>query len=149
MKLALHSLLVALALSMALPAQGASEPPDINTQRAKMHYMLNCQGCHQADGRGLQGSVPDMRNFVGKFLDTPGGREFLVQVPGSANSPLSDAALAELLNWILITMSFTALPGNFRPYSAAEVEALRTQTLVDVDARRAELVLTMEIDSGD
>jgi len=114
-----------------------------------MHYMLNCQGCHQADGRGLQGSVPDMRNFVGKFLDTPGGREFLVQVPGSANSPLSDAALAELLNWILITMSFTALPGNFRPYSAAEVEALRTQTLVDVDARRAELVLTMEIDSGD
>ena len=104
MKLALHSLLVALALSMALPAQGASEPPDINTQRAKMHYMLNCQGCHQADGRGLQGSVPDMRNFVGKFLDTPGGREFLVQVPGSANSPLSDAALAELLNWILINL---------------------------------------------
>ena len=57
----------------------AGEPP--NTQRARVDYMLNCQGCHLPDGDGA-GDVPRMKNFVGNFLKVPGGRAFLVQVPG-------------------------------------------------------------------
>jgi len=105
-----------------------------------MNYMINCQGCHLADGSGLPGSVPSMKDFVGKFLSVAGGREFLVRVPGSANSPLSDKELAELLNWILTTMSTEQLGSDFKPYNAAEVGALRANLLVDVDGTRARLV---------
>jgi len=110
------------------------------SSQAKMNYMINCQGCHLADGSGLPGSVPSMKDFVGKFLSVAGGREFLVRVPGSANSPLSDKELAELLNWILTTMSTEQLGSDFKPYNAAEVGALRANLLVDVDGTRARLV---------
>ena len=29
--------------------------PDIDEARAQSNYMLNCQGCHLADGTGLPG----------------------------------------------------------------------------------------------
>ena len=111
-------ILLLIAFSSGL---AASEAPDINAIRAQSNYMLNCQGCHKADGTGLSGSVPSMRDFVGSFLTVAGGRDFLVQVPGSANSPLSDAALAELLNWILTTMSAQQLSQEFRFYTEQEV----------------------------
>jgi hypothetical protein len=105
--------------------------------------MLNCQGCHQADGTGLTGNVPSMRSFAGKFLQVPGGRAFLVQVPGSSNSPLNNAELAELLNWILITMSAEQLDDNFQYYTEQEVSELRQHVLVDVARTRASLVAVM------
>jgi mono/diheme cytochrome c family protein len=121
----------------------AVESPEINTVRAQSNYMLNCQGCHLADGSGLPGSVPSMRNFVGSFLKVPGGRDFLVQVPGSANSPLSDADLAELLNWILTTMSAEQLNREFEFYTQEEVEQTRQKVLVDVAEVRSDLVARM------
>ena len=84
-----------------------------------------------------------MRNFVGSFLKVPGGRDFLVQVPGSANSPLSDADLAELLNWILTTMSSDQLDREFEFYTQAEVEQTRQKVLVDVAEVRSDLVARM------
>jgi mono/diheme cytochrome c family protein len=121
----------------------AVESPEINTVRAQSNYMLNCQGCHLADGSGLPGSVPSMQNFVGSFLKVPGGRDFLVQVPGSANSPLSDAALAELLNWILTTMSAEQLGREFEFYTQQEVAKTRQNVLVDVAEVRSTLVARM------
>ena len=59
-----------------------------NKDRAQTHYMLNCQGCHLPDGTGYGNKVPDMKNQLGRFLTVNGGREFLVQVPGSATAPL-------------------------------------------------------------
>ena len=121
----------------------AAESPEINTVRAQSNYMLNCQGCHLADGSGLPGSVPSMQNFVGSFLKVPGGRDFLVQVPGSANSPLSDADLAELLNWILTTMSAKQLGREFEFYTQEEVAKTRQNVLVDVAEVRSTLVARM------
>ncbi len=118
----------------------ASPESHINEDRAQTNYMLNCQGCHKADGSGLPGSVPGMQDFVGRFLAVPGGRKFLIQVPGSSNSPLSDADLAELLNWILTTMSAGELTADFKFYSEAEVREARGTVLVDVADTRAELV---------
>ena len=134
------TLLAVLLLSQATLAQTNVA---INAERAKTNYMLNCQGCHLADGSGLPGSVPSMRSFLGSFLSVPGGRDFLVQVPGSANSPLSDADLAELLNWILTTMSGEQTASDFKFYTEAEVRQTRRHVLVDVAEVRSGLVAKM------
>ena len=101
--------------------------------------MLNCQGCHLPDGDGV-GDIPRMNGFVGNFLRVPGGREFVVQVPGSANAALDDDALAELLNWMLVEISASELPENFAPYTAQEVGRHRAQPLSDVNAVRTQLI---------
>ena len=68
--------------------------------------MLYCQGCHLSDGAGsLKAEVPKMKDYVGNFLKVPEGREYLVRVPGSANAPIGDEKLANLLNWILLTIA--------------------------------------------
>jgi mono/diheme cytochrome c family protein len=115
-----------------------------NPARAKVNYMLNCQGCHGPDGAGTaDGAVPAMKDFVGKFLSVDGGRAFLVRVPGSANSALTDTALAEVLNWMLWELSSTQIPAQFSPYTAAEVGPLRARPLQDVAGVRASLVAKM------
>jgi mono/diheme cytochrome c family protein len=134
--------LLLLLLTMS-PNIFAQQVEDINAARAQSNYMLNCQGCHLADGSGLPGSVPSMRDFVGSFLAVPGGRDFLVQVPGSSNSPLSDADLAELLNWILTTMSTAQLDSDFQYYTAGEVGEMRRHVLVNVEEVRSGLVAQM------
>ena len=69
----------------------------LDKNRAQLNYMLNCQGCHAKDGRGL-GDVPALKGFVGNFLSSNEGRAYLIRVPGSANSPLTDVELAEVVN---------------------------------------------------
>jgi len=64
-------------------------------------YMMECQGCHLADGGGGINSIPALRNNVAKFPGVPGGREYLVQLPGVALSSLSDPDLTAVLNWML------------------------------------------------
>jgi len=103
-------------------------------------YALNCQGCHLDDGSGTPGSVPRLAGSVGRFLGVAGGREFLVRVPGVATSPLDDAALAAVLNWMLERFGPPHLPSKFAPYTAAEVGALRQKPLTNVDRVRAELI---------
>jgi mono/diheme cytochrome c family protein len=103
-------------------------------------YALNCQGCHLDDGSGTPGSVPRLAGTVGRFLAVPGGREFLVQVPGVATSALDDAALAAVLNWMLARFGPPHLPEKYAPYTAAEVGALRQKPLTNVDRVRAELI---------
>lgn len=126
---------IAFSLLPAL-ASAAMEP--------RTNYMINCQGCHLADGSGKPGSVPSMKGELHKFLAVPGGREFLVQVPGSANAPLNDAELAELLNWMLDSLSAgkkdTEKGENFSPYTESEVKKLRAKVLVDVMKTREALV---------
>ena len=129
-------------------ANEESMPGVSSPQRAHLNYMLNCQGCHGPRGAGVTGGVvPAMENYVGNFLSVEGGREFLVRVPGSANSPLNDAELAELLNWVLWRMSSAQLPRPFLPYTTDEVASYRQQPLVDVDHEREVLVERVEANS--
>jgi mono/diheme cytochrome c family protein len=101
--------------------------------------MVNCQGCHLPDGRGQPGKVPSLKGELARFLDVPGGRDFIVQVPGTANSKLSDADTAALLNWLVVEMG---PPRNsvFVPFSAREVARLRSQRIRDASATRAALI---------
>jgi hypothetical protein len=107
---------------------------------AQVDWMLQCQGCHGADGAGAPGIVPDLRGEVGRFLLVPGGREYLVRVPGSARSPLGDAALAEVLNWMVRRFGPEGVLAGFVPYSAGEVALLRRTPLLEVQSVRRELL---------
>ena len=112
-----------------------------NPARAHTNYMLNCQGCHGPDGSGSRdGAVPEMKNFVGQFLQVPGGREFLVQVPGSANAAIPDDQLAELLNWLLPRLSAAEMPDNFEPFTTTELQRLRAVPEADVLGTRTRLI---------
>ena len=122
--------------ALADPIQGVE-----NAERARTNYILKCQGCHGPDAEGSSiAQVPRMRGFAGNFLRVPGGREFMVQVPGSATAALSDAALTELLNWLLPTISGAELPTDFVPYTTEEVARLRKSPAIDVAERRAALI---------
>lgn len=68
-------------------------------------YRLDCMGCHLADGSGAPGRVPDMRGTLAVLVSTEAGRQYLVQIPGSAQAPLSDRELARLLNWMVQQLS--------------------------------------------
>jgi mono/diheme cytochrome c family protein len=105
-----------------------------------LDYALNCQGCHRADGAGTPGGVPALAGSVGRFLRRPGGREYLVQVPGVAQAPLDDAALAGVLNWILTRFDPEEVPADFVPYAAEEVGRLRRTPLTNVERVRRALL---------
>jgi len=133
-----------LLLLLSGVASAGALPGVDNPARARVNYMLNCQGCHGAEGAGTaDGAVPVMKNFVGNFLKVAGGREFLVRVPGSANAAIGDDALAELLNWMLPQISPRQIPADFKPYTAAEVARLRREPLDNVAAERARLIARM------
>ncbi len=71
---------------------------------------------------------------------TPAGRRYLVQVPGSAQSRLSDAELAEVLNWMIGNLSEVPAPRRFARFTAAEVASYRHEPLVAVAAARQQLM---------
>ena len=83
--------------------------------------------------------MPRLRGNVGRFAGVEGGRAYLVQVPGVANAPLDDAALASLLNWMLAEFSPAELPDPFALYTAEEVARYRNRPTINITRRRAEL----------
>ena len=108
---------------------------------ARQNYILRCSGCHQIDGTGAPTSgVPNIKGVLGHFPRLAEGRAFLVQVPGTSNSALNDAEVAELLNWMLKHFSPNEMPVNFVPYTASEVTRLRAEKLNDVTGARTSVV---------
>lgn len=102
--------------------------------------MLNCMGCHMADGSGTPGKVPPLAGHVGFFLTVPGGREFLLRVPGASQSLLSDGELAEVMNYIIRQFGAPQAPKDFVPYTEAEVARWRHRRPLDVSAERRRLL---------
>ena len=112
--------------------------------RARESWVLNCMGCHTADGSGIPGKVPPLRDSLGHFVSLPEGREFVMRVPGAANSALSDAELANVLNWVLGTMNAQTRPASLKPYTADEIAVHRRPALTDVARVRARLVKQLQ-----
>lgn len=122
----------------AVPRPNAESVPSTSNPRST--YVLHCAGCHGMQGAGsLLSQVPDMRR-VGLFLNLPGGREFLIKVPGVMGSGLNDQQIAEVSNWVLTQIAPASVPKDFQPYQAEEVRQARAQPMVDVATTRAELV---------
>lgn len=107
------------------------------------NYMIHCMGCHLDDGSGSPPDVPDVRREMGRMLTVEGGREYLVQVPGAAQAPISDAALAAVVNYMLQTFSTETLPEDYRPLTAEEVSEWRRDWLPDVSTVREELLAAL------
>lgn len=115
----------------------AGQPPEVN-------YMLHCMGCHLPDGSGGPPDVPDLRGEMGRLLAVEGGREYLVQVPGASQAPISDAELAAVVNYMLETFNDHVLPADYAPLTTDEVARWRKDWLPDVATVRRDLMTRLE-----
>jgi mono/diheme cytochrome c family protein len=107
-------------------------------------YSRHCQGCHREDGMGAAGAVPRLQQFVGYFTRLPGGRDYLMRVPGVTNAHLDDARLAGVLNWMLETFSRDQVAPGFAPFTAAEVGRNREHPIIHVEETRRGLIAQMQ-----
>jgi hypothetical protein len=82
-----------------------------------------------------------LANALSRFMRTAEGRNYVLRVPGAANSALSDSQLAAVLNWLVVTFDTSAAAGNRPdPFTGEEVSRLRHQPLVAVLAARSAVV---------
>lgn len=131
------------AVAAQAPSSAATAPAGVlNSQRAWQNWTLNCQGCHRQDGSGSTGTAPSLAGTVSKFLTVPGGREYLGRVPGVATSPLANADLAEVMNWMFWRFDKEHLPADFSPFTAEEIGRLRTRPLrLEASQMRTDLLM--------
>lgn len=130
-----------LARIIALAAlSGFTCDADADEQRARVNYMIHCQGCHLPEAVGYPGKVPRMKNFVGYFLHSEEGREFLLRVPGVSTSSLADDQLTELMNWLMQTYSAEQMPRDSEPFTVAEVAKLRKNPEADPEVTRTRIL---------
>ncbi len=113
-------------LGLALAAPASADRP------AAEQYQLHCAGCHGPNGRGIPGTTPSLHDLA-PLAKTPEGRAYLARVPGVAQAPIDDAALAELLTWVLREFSQVEVSPR---YTAREVGRLREDPLRDPIAAR-------------
>lgn len=131
-------IVIFITMALSLPTL-ISNADEINYARAKFNYQMSCQGCHTPDGTGGK-DTPKMKDHIGYFLSSQQGREYLVRVPGSANSTLDNPQLAEVLNWIITELGGDSVPAKMQFYTAAEVAELRKDPLFEVTEYRKQLV---------
>ena len=135
-----HAALRLALASLATVLMAGAAHADGQLQRGHANYVLHCSGCHLPDGSGKPAAgIPDMRATVPQLLATAAGRAFLIQVPGTSGSSLTDAEVAELMNWML-----PALTGrqDIAPFTTEEVTRDRNDRLDDVAAHRASILGT-------
>lgn len=121
--------------AMATIATGAESPQNL--------YRLNCWGCHRANGEGIPGTAPPLRNAA-DYLKVPGGRDYLIRVPGVSQSLLNDADTALVMNWIIGNFSPGRVPADFKPFTAEEIHQARAEAhLYDIAETRARLLNEM------
>jgi cytochrome c553 len=125
------------ALAAALLAAGALAGTACASPQ--QDYMLYCMGCHGGQAQGVSGKVPPLAGALARFMRTSEGRNYVLRVPGAANSALSDAQLAAVLNWL--AESYRLPPeAPPAPFTLEEVSAVRHTPLADVQGTRREVV---------
>ncbi len=127
-------LIAATALALALAGAAIASPGQ--------DYMLYCMGCHGPDAQGLPGKIPPLAGSLVRFMRTSEGRDYLLRVPGAANSVLSDAQLAAVLNWLAERYPAPDEPRP-TPFTVEEVTRARGTPLADVKATRREVVRSL------
>ena len=118
-------------LSLALPLAARASPAQ--------DYVLYCRGCHGAQAEGVPGKVPPLARALARFMRRPLGRDYVLRVPGAANSALSDARLAAVLNWVAATFN-AGEPVGAASFTTAEVARSRRHPLASVLATRRTVV---------
>ena len=128
-------LLAATGLALSAFAGAASASPG-------QDYMLYCMGCHGAEARGVPGKIPPLAGALARFMRTSEGRNYVLRVPGAANSALSDARLAAVLNWLSERYGVPDEPRP-APFSEEEVTRARRVPLANVQAARRDVVRSL------
>ncbi|KHG65287.1 cytochrome C biogenesis protein CcsB [Thermus sp. 2.9] len=106
-----------------------------------------CAGCHQANGQGIPGAFPPLAGHVAEILGKQGGREYLIKVilwglqgqievkgmkyngAMPAFNGLKDEEIAAILNHIATAWGDDKKVQGFKPFTTAEVKALRDKKL--------------------
>jgi len=103
-------------------------------------YLLYCRGCHLHTGNAVpSANVPSLHE-LGPLTVTQAGRDYLIRVPGVAQSGMNDERLAAVLNWVLENFNGDSLPNGFRPFTAEEVSHARPRILTDPLGERAKIL---------
>jgi len=111
-------------------------------------YVLYCMGCHGTQAQGVPGKIPPLAHTLALYMRSPIGRDYVLRVPGAANSVLSDARLAAVLNWVASSFDGGALPADVAPFTTEEVTHSRHNPLADVLATRREVIRTLAADGA-
>jgi cytochrome c553 len=113
---------------------------------ARTLYLLQCSGCHGADGMGdPRVDVPPFPGFIGAFLRDSQGRRYITNVGGVMSAGLSDSDTAMVLNWVVEAFAGASMPdGGFRKFDAAEVRALRDSRPADAVALRRQIAARLK-----
>lgn len=133
----------AAAVVLAVAGCGGHSPEPLALSRAEQNYFLHCMGCHGETGAGLEGQVPDLRKDLPRLAAMPGGRAYLLRVPGVTQSSLDPEQLAEVMNYTVRTFGGKGVTG-LAPFTTAEVAAARGDPLLEVTATRANLLSSRE-----
>lgn len=105
---------------------------------ARFNYMLKCAGCHTESGEGLpHAGIPQFPGYIDAFAGDDEGRTYMMHVPGVMGASLSDAQIAEVLNYVVNSWGD---PSVVAPFTAEEVGTRRAKPVPDVVAYRRELV---------
>jgi mono/diheme cytochrome c family protein len=106
-----------------------------------------CAGCHQANGQGIPGAFPPLASHVAEILSKAGGREYLIKVllwglqgqievkgmkyngAMPAFAQLKDEEIAAVLTHIATAWGDDKKVKGFKPFTPAEVKALRDKKL--------------------
>ena len=104
-------------------------------------YILYCMGCHGAQGQGVPGKVPPLAGSLPLFMRSAAGRDYLLRVPGAANSALTDAQLTAVLNWLAASFppAGATAPAP-EPFTVEELAKARRLPLANVQDTRREVV---------
>ena len=106
---------------------------------AESNYLLHCAGCHLVDGSGVPDKVPSLKGNLGWLAARDEGRDYLARVPGASQAPITDAELADVINWLLVEFGSVKANQADRLLSANDVSTARVNVLADPELRRQEL----------
>ena len=73
--------------------------------------------------------IPVLRDSVGAFLCSAEGRRYIVRLPNVAFADMDDRTLAATMNFVVFALGRGSVPPGAKPYTAAEVAALRRNPL--------------------
>ncbi|MEX2469864.1 MAG: cytochrome c [Pseudohongiellaceae bacterium] len=104
---------------------------DVLAASARTNYLQYCSGCHRPTGEGKAPNVPTLHGELGRMVAVPAMRSYLFRVPGAAHTPLSDAELVAVVNWVLMEFNKETLPEKFQPITAEEAARWRQDILAD------------------
>lgn len=105
-------------------------------------YILHCSGCHGVTGEGAPAAgIPSFVDSVGHIAGSDLGRTYIMHVPGVVSTDLTDAGIAEVMNYVLDDW------GDGAPhFSADEVTRRRALDVADVVALRRQVKEALERD---